>query len=181
MDRRRLARLTTQPPCAWLPMDRSIALAASRPFAAAPGMLEDALMHRSPRLLLTAVVTSTRCPGLTSRIQQALVLVCAAVACRCRSCVPHLRPSCARVLDPKPVVKISDSAQDHTWAHSRHTEPAHTKRRATANRHSTLQAPHAGGHARLLTTPRGLATCTRAFTSFPPSAGRRRRGPVPLA
>ena len=123
-------------------MDRSIALTASPPFAAAPGMLEDALMHRSPRLLLTAVVTSTRCPGLTSRIQQALVLVCAAVACRCRSCVPHLRPSCARVLDPKPVryTKISDSAQDHTWAHSRHTEPAHTTRRAKANRrpHSTL-------------------------------------------
>ena len=153
----------------WLPMDRSIALAASPPFAAAPGMLEDALMHRSPRLLLTAVVTSTRCPGLTSRIQQALVLVCAAVACRCRSCVPHLRPSCARVLDPKPVVKISDSAQDHTWAHSRHTEPAHTTRGAKANPtpHSTLHTlsplhpRHLGGTAPS-TRPRRLASRRRA-------------------
>lgn len=47
--------------------------------------------------------------------------------------------SCARPETGR-YTKISDSAQDHTWAHSRHTEPAHTTRRAKANRrpHSTL-------------------------------------------
>lgn len=154
-------------------MDRSIALTASPPFAAAPGMLEDALMHRSPRLLLTAVVTSTRCPGLTSRIQQALVLVCAAVACRCRSCVPHLRPSCARVLDPKPVVTLRDirfrtgphmgtltthgAGSHYAQSQSQSTPPQH----APQALRNSAPPRHLGGTAPS-TRPRRLASRRRA-------------------